>query len=204
MDIPQQRLDEIRRMIAHTAGTSEKTSLLLQLLARTSWESFLEEARREQVAVEARVIALANMPRPCSRCGRVFPSSQLDPLPGFPGSHRCCPSCTKEIRAAYERVCALCSRSYFASNRTEIPIGLCPACWTPDLACEARRVYNRVMRARAAHLPATLTLVQWLSTLERFEQLCAFCPTPFTALDHLIPLVHGGETAWGFSRVASY
>ncbi len=197
MALPHYPLDEIRRMIARTAHTPEEISSLLQLLATTAWEPYLEEARRERAEAEARVMALVNRPLPCSRCGRVLPGSQLDRLPGFPGSHRCCPSCAEKIRAAYTRVCALCSRSYIVSNRTEITIGLCSACWTPELAREARRVYNQLMRARAAHLPATLTLAQWLATIDHFEQCCAYCPAPFTELDHFIPLVHGGETSWG-------
>ena len=49
-------------------------------------------------------------------------------------------------------------------------------------------------RARAAGLPATLTLKQWMTTLTTYNCLCAYCGGPYEVLEHIVPISGGGGT----------
>lgn len=63
------------------------------------------------------------------------------------------------------------------------------------LARELDRVNGQLKRARSLHAEATLTLVDWLKTLNYFEWRCAYCQEkPFQAMHHYIPLPPGGTT----------
>jgi 5-methylcytosine-specific restriction endonuclease McrA len=60
---------------------------------------------------------------------------------------------------------------------------------------ELDRVKAQVQRARSLEADATLTLVDWLTTLEQFDWCCAYCLTrPFEVMSHIIPLPRGGTT----------
>lgn len=60
---------------------------------------------------------------------------------------------------------------------------------------EHHRVRQNRWRAKQLGLDATLTLEEWLSTLERFQGRCAYCQrTAATVLEHFIPLSAGGGT----------
>jgi len=65
-----------------------------------------------------------------------------------------------------------------------------------DLEQEIQRVKYNLGRAKRAGTPATLTLDEWLTNIELFNGLCAYCcKRPFTILDHLQPLtLQGGTT----------
>lgn len=67
--------------------------------------------------------------------------------------------------------CAICGQMFEA--RTSY--GLCPLCWNRDRLREWDRLTTAQRRAERANLPATLTLVQWLSVLSDFQGLCAYC-----------------------------
>lgn len=60
---------------------------------------------------------------------------------------------------------------------------------------EIDRVKSQVQHARSLEAQATLTLVEWLVILERFEWQCAYCQSkPFEIMSHIIPLPRGGTT----------
>ena len=59
---------------------------------------------------------------------------------------------------------------------------------------EASRVAMHNSRAAKVGLPATLTLQQWLSTLDHFKWTCAYCQGKYTVIEHFIPLTHGKGT----------
>jgi 5-methylcytosine-specific restriction endonuclease McrA len=61
---------------------------------------------------------------------------------------------------------------------------------------EAQRVKYQNSRAKHARLPATLTVEQWISTLEYFKWKCAYCGGKYELLEHFIPLSHGKGTTW--------
>src|SRR5437588_2742470 len=64
-----------------------------------------------------------------------------------------------------------------------------------DSLREAHRVYQQLRRAQESGLPATLTLDEWLQTINQFGGLCAYClEAPFDSMDHLLPVTHGGGT----------
>jgi hypothetical protein len=63
------------------------------------------------------------------------------------------------------------------------------------------RVWQARERALQTNLPATLTVKQWLRTLEHFKWKCAYCGQRLgIIIEHFIPLPLAGTTA-DFSRV---
>jgi len=61
-------------------------------------------------------------------------------------------------------------------------------------------VRNACNRAKLFGLPATLTLTQWLATVDHFNGMCAYClVNPYQILEHFIPVelmqTDGGTTA---------
>lgn len=61
-------------------------------------------------------------------------------------------------------------------------------------APELAKVVYQLTRAQQTGLPATLTLDEWLITLEDFKYLCAYCGGSYDVIEHFIPLVLGGGT----------
>jgi hypothetical protein len=60
---------------------------------------------------------------------------------------------------------------------------------------EIDRVEAQIRRARTLRADATLTLLEWLVTLEDFGWLCAYCQCkPFKVMSHVIPLPTEGTT----------
>ncbi|GHO97725.1 hypothetical protein KSF_077730 [Reticulibacter mediterranei] len=60
---------------------------------------------------------------------------------------------------------------------------------------EIDRVKAQLKRARTLAADATLTVVDWVQILERFEWQCAYCQEkPFEVMSHIIPLPRGGTT----------
>jgi hypothetical protein len=63
------------------------------------------------------------------------------------------------------------------------------------LVRELDRVEGQRLRAHALRAEATLTLVEWLETLNAFQWRCAYCQAkPFQIMSHTIPLPEGGTT----------
>src|SRR5438105_4607941 len=78
--------------------------------------------------------------------------------------------------------CLLCEEIYTGRNR------LCANCWTETLQKEWARVQHHNNRAIQYGLPATLTLQEWIVTLNHFEWKCAYClSAPYKGFDHFIP-----------------
>ncbi len=68
-------------------------------------------------------------------------------------------------------ICALC----YANFEAHTSYGLCPQCWSRDKLREYDRLESAEYKARKQHLPATLTLAQWLATTSDFNGKCAYC-----------------------------
>lgn len=63
------------------------------------------------------------------------------------------------------------------------------------LAGIGQRVRKQCDRATKEICPATLTLEQWLQTLEKFQWKCAYCQNmPGVIIEHFVPLALGGGT----------
>lgn len=61
---------------------------------------------------------------------------------------------------------------------------------------EIDRVKAQLRRARTLEAEATLTVVDWILILERFDWRCAYCQSgPFEVMSHIIALPRGGTTA---------
>ena len=61
---------------------------------------------------------------------------------------------------------------------------------------ELDRVNAQIFQARAQHAAATLTLVDWIKTLDHFEWHCAYCrERPFQIMSHYLPLQLAGTTS---------
>lgn len=84
--------------------------------------------------------------------------------------------------------------------------GFCTLCKLPNvspvcLSCarkhrgEIQRVQAQRHRAKKAGAPATLTIAEWLHTLESFHHLCAYCQAkPYEVMEHYMPIAKGGGT----------
>jgi hypothetical protein len=60
---------------------------------------------------------------------------------------------------------------------------------------EVDRVEAQLFKARSLRAPATLTIVDWLITLNDFQWICAYCQLkPFQVMSHVLSLPHGGTT----------
>lgn len=93
------------------------------------------------------------------------------------------------------RACDNCGKSY--RIRLEHSTALfCAQCYTEELKREANKVSFQRFRANWAYCLATLTVKEWLETLNFFEWKCAYCrKAPYTDLEHFIPItLEGGTT----------
>lgn len=59
---------------------------------------------------------------------------------------------------------------------------------------EASRLDIQKKRAIKLGLPATLTLDEWIATLDYFNWTCAYCQGKYTVIEHFTPLAHGKGT----------
>jgi hypothetical protein len=61
---------------------------------------------------------------------------------------------------------------------------------------EIDRIKAQLIRARAFNTPATLTVIEWFATLDRYDWKCAYCQLkPFKAMSHIFPQQEAGTTA---------
>jgi hypothetical protein len=141
---------------------------------------------------EARCTWCRNL-RPCKDMTRMFRSVNRP----FAAEGDICASCLPTALIAYRRVCATCGGAFRVTRHVDRQ-AYCPACAATSTDWQAREqpiLAQQLERARASGLPATLTLTQWLETLQHFAWRCAYCrQTRYEALDHFIPLSAGGGT----------
>lgn len=65
---------------------------------------------------------------------------------------------------------------------------------SPVEKIENSRVRSQVKRAIRYSCEATLTIDEWMDTLEFFDNKCGYCGGPYEVLEHFIPLSCGGGT----------
>lgn len=86
--------------------------------------------------------------------------------------------------SVHTAICAICG--YDFESRTSY--GICPLCWSRDRLREFDRVHMAIKQAERAKLPATLTLLEWMSIASDFNGLCAYClEMPFTSITMVVP-----------------
>jgi len=94
------------------------------------------------------------------------------------------------ISAPKPMVCLICR----TRPMTDMHYEVCAEC-KGRYAHEILRVRSQKYRAKQAGEPATLTVAEWVQTLQSFKFLCAYCQsTRFEALEHYIPIGHGAGT----------
>src|SRR6266536_1205759 len=82
--------------------------------------------------------------------------------------------------------CQLCEKDYLRAGSR---FTLCPECATETTIREARILWSNLSIARTYELPATLTLRQWLATLDYFAWKCAYCQKQsHKIMEHFIPI----------------
>lgn len=59
---------------------------------------------------------------------------------------------------------------------------------------EGKKVDTHIKLARQAGVPATLTVDEWIFTLEYWMYSCAYCGGYYEVLEHFIPVSSGGGT----------
>jgi 5-methylcytosine-specific restriction endonuclease McrA len=93
----------------------------------------------------------------------------------------------KSIEVKMRKVtCQLCEKVY---TRADSKINLCPDCATETMVREARILRASLSLAQTYDLPATLTLPQWITTLDYFDWTCAYClKQPYELMEHFIPV----------------
>lgn len=111
-----------------------------------------------------------------------------------------CLECIKEIKKDFTRTCSYCDMNCYMEKKDQI-VALCPDCKNrPDgefLKDEIGRLRSQLKRAISEGVPTTLTLQQWVSTINHFDGLCAYCQSkPFAVMEHFMPIKLGGGTTF--------
>jgi uncharacterized Zn-finger protein len=107
------------------------------------------------------------------------------------------PACAKKMLAENRKVCPVCGNTFFTHQRGAYD-ELCHDCSKDKkYSREWDRVVKQVLRATNRGLPASLTLKEWLDTLNDFHWSCAYCGGEYAVLDHFIAISKGGGTTKG-------
>jgi hypothetical protein len=90
------------------------------------------------------------------------------------------------------RSCLRCGQIY-VMNKGEGDGSFCTSC---GKLCDGfiELINNHNSRARVKGNPATLTLKQWVITMDYFNWNCAYCQRDYTLMEHIIPISQGGGT----------
>jgi len=71
----------------------------------------------------------------------------------------------------HSSLCVLC----FTTFESSTSYGICSNCYGRDKLREFDRLETALHAARRAHLPAQLTLIEWISIINDFSGYCAYC-----------------------------
>lgn len=116
-------------------------------------------------------------PAPCAGCRQEYPRKTMHPLSAIPAY----------AGRWYLRFCADCQERLEEAYRYE-----------GALQAENRKLLVQLKRATDRGLAATLTLDQWVATLNHYSWKCAYCRVgAYEALEHVIPIDLGGGTTVG-------
>lgn len=198
--------DKIVEMLAGFINPNtfdDDVATVLRVLKETDWEPLIREssARRHE-RIRKQVEDLNNQMVSCMRCNKPARMGDLLPLDsdllealGQFGYSGYCAECVAVIRQEHERTCASCGVVLFVNNTGTLR-PLCAKCkGMPFILNEEKRVQSNRMRAVMAGLPATLTLSEWLATINHFNGLCAYCQAvSMEDMEHFIPVQRGGGT----------
>jgi 5-methylcytosine-specific restriction endonuclease McrA len=171
-------LDQLQALIANNVRSVEEAETLACQLAQTDWTAF-------------------GIPRSrCPLCHASVGAGELLRDPTLPD--RCtigCAACLEAQRTIFQYVCEGCGMRYRYPPTRAVHLPLCQWCYRRSYDARAR-VNQALIRAQDAGLPATLTIGQWLKTLDHFQWQCVYCQAQavegYIGLDHYLPLCLGG------------
>lgn len=178
-------LDQVRQAIFERVERIDQIPALLNRLNQTDWAGWLAD-------MGGRIVV-------CAGCGRYARSSDTIRLPELTWLDEAvfCHACGEQVLAQHTFVCDVCGHDFHART-PPAPFAVCPGCDSPGIAFAASSLAAQLLRAERLGLPATLTLRQWLDTLEYFGWRCAYCRrADFACMDHFVPVIEGGGTTQG-------
>jgi 5-methylcytosine-specific restriction endonuclease McrA len=150
----------------------------------TSLYSLFECRRCQKIVNGLEVVHLNDLPGSTYKFTRRYPA----PMRGD-----YCPECVPHMLAAHSVVCEVCHDIYYESNASGWR-KTCPECRLGLPKEEARRIAYQKKESRKAGVAFTLTVAQWLETLDYFGRRCAYCGGDYQVLEHYIPVSRGGGT----------
>lgn len=166
---------------------------LIQELTNINWDCLLKQ--REETLSNY----LYCKQKECFGCQQIFPYISLyDVHNRIPGNsaviRHYCVDCLEEVYNSIFPHCVVCDCRYEIQTLTD-DSDFCPHCRVEKYCNERRRLKSHLERASQYRVEASLTLKQWLTTLDYFKWTCAYCKGPFKGLEHYIPLSIGGGTS---------
>ena len=113
---------------------------------------------------------------------------------------RFCFSCASENINTFNQnhpvvICQLCGMTFRVMaycGETRHLNNVCKKCLTPRIKRERSKIANAKFRAERLGLLSSITLVEWLSTLDRYKSKCAYCGADYEEIHHFIPISKGG------------
>jgi hypothetical protein len=176
------RLDQLRQAVFERVEHLDQIPELLRQLNATDWAVWLAD-------MPARVAT-------CTGCHRYVRLADATTLPELVwlGDSVFCHACAQQVLADHTFTCEACGHEFHARNRP-MPFAVCAECESPGMTMAMSSLAAQLLRARRLNLPATLTLREWLDTLEYFGWRCAYCRrADFACMDHFMPVAQGGGT----------
>lgn len=193
---PKTDIDQVRYVILSQAKTEEDACLIaqriIQQLSETNWKLQIETIEAARAAEAAKFHEkMLNTLRTCNRCKKKFKYRDMRNSEASWEKTCYCAACYDIFIREHTYTCPRCDTTYLSQK----PKKACTPCLIKD-ECEQQDVILRHLReARKRGRPATLTLKQWLTTLQFFEGKCAYCQEqPYEVLEHFTPLAKGGGT----------
>jgi 5-methylcytosine-specific restriction endonuclease McrA len=139
-----------------------------------------------------------NKPRRCELCRSVDLARNMvnltrNDVPGaIAGFYH--PRCADEVKEKYQKICVICNEKY-TMLREDGNTEICPKCDKGEYRRMQTILESQLREARKHDLPATLTMKEWLETLDYFDWSCAYCGhKPFVILEHFVPISKRGGT----------
>ena len=175
-------LDQLRQAIFERVEHLDQIPALLRKLGATDWALWLADMRAH-IGV-------------CAQCHRYVRMADATTLPELVwlGDRVFCHTCAQQVLAKHTFTCEACGHDFHARHPPS-PFIVCPDCESPGLTLAMTSLAAQLQRARRLDLPATLTLREWLDTLEYFDWCCAYCRRmEFACMDHFVPVTQGGGT----------
>lgn len=182
---------QICRDIARLAKSHDDIQLLLQNLQSVNWQEILDQDTLDCYKCRKRVCYKDVVWTPF-----VNAKTQQDAY-----CKDCAPAMQKEHLRRHGTLCNICLQHYYREENCQIYMNfICDNCKAVTgltnqiMKEEGIAVWMNNERAKKKGLRADLTLHEWIGTLLDFHWKCAYCPNPYNALEHFVPIALDGGT----------